>query len=100
MYSNQYYESSLHCKSKYIMHVSHGFRHTVTCLASSLCVSWLSMVTLRCVKLYRELVGWLELEQRPRHRTWPMSFRFVTKRVNKTISSECSLKKIISLKES
>lgn len=54
-----------------IMHFSHGCQHTVTSLASSLCVSWHSMVTLRCVRLYRERLGWLELEQRPKHATRP-----------------------------
>lgn len=47
------------------MHFSHG--HTVTSLASSPCVSWCNLATLRCVKLVREQGAWLALEQGPRH---------------------------------
>lgn len=39
-------------------------------LASSLCVSWNSTVTPRCVTLCRERLGWSELRQTTRHPTW------------------------------
>lgn len=46
------------------------FRRGHLRLASSLCVSWNSAVTPRCVTLCREQLGWSELRQTTRHPTW------------------------------